>query len=81
MTIPPPLVADASPPFVVVPAGQFELGDRRNPGESQHVRLPAYFIGAFEVTNADFRRFLNDPGGYDDRANWTTVERASLHGR
>jgi formylglycine-generating enzyme required for sulfatase activity len=71
-TIPPPLVADASPPFVVVPAGQFELGDRRNPGESQHVWLPAYFIGAFEVTNADFRRFLNDPGGYDDRANWTS---------
>jgi formylglycine-generating enzyme required for sulfatase activity len=66
-----PHVSEASSPFVAVPAGQFELGDRRNPGESQHVWLPAYFIGAFEVTNAEFRRFLHDSGGYEDRANWT----------
>ena len=60
-------------PFVFVPAGQFELGDRRNPGESQHVWLPAYFIGAFEVTNGDFRRFLDDPEGYDLVTNWTAA--------
>ena len=70
---PPPPQAAVDSPFAFVPSGQFELGDRRNPGESQHVWLPAYFIGAFEVTNREFRRFLHDPEGYQHEANWTAA--------
>jgi formylglycine-generating enzyme required for sulfatase activity len=69
----PPRLADDSPPFAFIPAGQFELGDRRNPGESQFVWLPSYFIGTFEVTNREFRRFLQDPDGYQQATNWTTM--------
>ena len=69
----PPRLADTTPPFTFIPAGQFELGDRRNPGECHHVWLPGFFISTFEVTNADFRRFLRDPEGYDHQANWTAA--------
>ncbi len=72
-TPPPPRLAEDTPPFTFIPSGQFELGDRRNPGESQYVWLPAFFIGTFEVTNADFRRFLRDPAGYEHEANWTAA--------
>lgn len=69
----PPRPGSDSPPFVFIPAGQFELGDRRNPGESQYVWLSSYFIGAFEVTNGEFRRFLRAPDGYQHAANWTAA--------
>lgn len=69
----PPRLADTTPPFTFIPAGQFEIGDRRNPGESHHVWLPGFFISIFEVTNADFRRFLRDPEGYEHQDNWTAA--------
>lgn len=67
----PPTFDTASAPFVIVPGGSFALGNAKNPGESHFVYVPTYFIGAFEVTNADFRRFVSDAEGYHDRVNWT----------
>jgi len=70
-------VADSPPrddddePFVVVPGGQFLLGDRLNPGEAHFVWTGTFFIGSFEVTNREFRRFVSAPDGYDDARNWT----------
>jgi formylglycine-generating enzyme required for sulfatase activity len=72
-----PLPAGVPPPpgeglgFAHVPSGPFVLGDRRSPGQAHHVWLPGFFIARFEATNGEFRRFLADPRGYDDRANWT----------
>jgi formylglycine-generating enzyme required for sulfatase activity len=66
---PPP--AGADPGFVYVPSGPFEIGDRRTPRQAHHVWLGGFFIASFETTNGEFRRFLADPGGYDDRSNWT----------
>jgi len=57
--------------FVFVPGGPFAIGDRKNPGESHYVWATGFFLGAFEVTNGEFRRFLRDPQGFEDRGNWT----------
>jgi formylglycine-generating enzyme required for sulfatase activity len=67
----PPPVTPTGAPWVYVPAGDFALGEAANPGERHHVYEPGFFIGAFEVTNAEFRRFLEDPAGYEDRRHWT----------
>lgn len=67
----PPALGPNSARFVFIPAGHFEMGERQNPGESHHVWVGAFFLGAFEATNAEFRRFLRDPQGYGDRSNWT----------
>jgi formylglycine-generating enzyme required for sulfatase activity len=67
----PPQLDPETPGFVFVPGGTFVLGERANPGQPHPVWVPSFHLAAFEVTNGDFRRFLVDPGGYDDRASWT----------
>ncbi len=57
--------------FAFVPAGPFVLGERRNPREPHFAWTTAFFLGTFEVTNGEFRRFLADPGGYADRRSFT----------
>ena len=59
--------------FVFVPGGWFTLGERQNPGQPHAVWVPSFYLAAFEVTNREFRRFLADPGGYDDRTSWTAA--------
>jgi formylglycine-generating enzyme required for sulfatase activity len=58
--------------YVHVPGGAFVLGERQNPGEPHAAWVPGFHLAAFEVTNREFRLFLSDPVGYDDRANWTS---------
>jgi formylglycine-generating enzyme required for sulfatase activity len=53
------------------PSGHFLLGDRLNRQEPHYIWLSAFFISPFEVTNGEFREFLNDPNGYADDSNWT----------
>jgi len=66
----PPLITEASG-FVFIPAGSFAIGERTNPGQPHAVWVASFYMGEFEVTNGDFRRFLADPEGHDDRACWT----------
>jgi len=59
---------------VYVPAGAFEMGDGAGDGLTREgpahvVELDAFYIGKFEVTNAQWRRFRDDPG-YDDPKLW-----------
>ena len=70
---PPPRLDGQAPPFVFIPGGHFTIGDRHNPGHRHAVWVHPFHLGAFEVTNREFRAFLADPGGYDDRANWTAA--------
>ena len=66
---PRPDVSCAIPVLVPVAAGEFTMGD----AEEQHrVTLKAYRIGKYPVTNAQYRRFVND-GGYTakHRDCWT----------
>lgn len=72
----PPSLLPAPGDFVYIPSGPFLLGDRLNPAEPHYVWLSAFYIGRFEVTNAEFREFWNDPSGYHDDANWTSQGKA-----
>lgn len=67
----PPCLFSEMPEFVYIPSGYFLMGDRLNPIEPHYVRLGAFFISPFEVSNAEFREFVNDPVGYADTSNWT----------
>jgi formylglycine-generating enzyme required for sulfatase activity len=78
-----PLIPAAAPPkvandgygdFVFVPAGSFRMGDNFGDGEDRErpvhtVELDAFYIGKYEVTNGEFRKFRDDPG-YDDPKYW-----------
>jgi formylglycine-generating enzyme required for sulfatase activity len=66
----PPLLLTSSPHFVWIPSGAFLLGERLNKQEPHYVWRGGFFIGSFEVTNAEFKEFI-DAGGYNDSANWT----------
>ncbi len=73
-TKPGEVVNDGHGDFVYVPAGAFKMGDNIGDGEARErpvhtVTLDAYFIGKFEVTNGEWRKFRDDPG-YDDAKYW-----------
>ena len=67
---PPRLLANL-PEFVSIPSGHFMFGDQLRPSEPHYVWLTAYFMSPFEVTNAEFMEFIDDPSGYTNDANWT----------
>jgi len=55
---------DASPSGMVrVPAGSYKMGSR------EPVALPAYWLDRYEVTNQQFKRFV-DAGGYRKPEHW-----------
>src|SRR3954454_14744670 len=70
----PQTVNDGYGDLVLVPAGAFRMGDNFGDGESRErpahvVDLDAVYIGKFELTNADWRKFREDPG-YTDPKHW-----------
>jgi len=69
----PPRLSPGAPAFVYIPAGNVLIGDRLNPKEPHYVWLTGYFIAPFEVTNGEFRKFLQV--GYDDPSCWSTAGR------
>jgi formylglycine-generating enzyme required for sulfatase activity len=71
----PPLPRPDSSPFVFIPSGHFLLGDRATPREPHYVWLPEFYVGTFEVTNAEFREFLRDSNGYAADEHWTEAGR------
>ncbi len=67
-------VNDGYGDYVYVPAGAFEMGDSAGDGLSREgpahvVELDAFYIGKLEVTNAEWKKFRDDPG-YDDVKFW-----------
>ncbi|HTU65508.1 MAG TPA: SUMF1/EgtB/PvdO family nonheme iron enzyme [Steroidobacteraceae bacterium] len=69
-----PPINDGYGDFVYVPAGTFRMGDAAGDGLARErpvhvVDLDAFYIGKFEVTNRDWRRFRDD-AGYDDPQYW-----------
>ena len=70
----PAMVNDGYGDYVYVPAGAFKMGDNFGDGESRErpvhtVDLDAYYIGKYEVTNGEWRKFRDDPG-YDNPKFW-----------
>jgi formylglycine-generating enzyme required for sulfatase activity len=65
------------PLMVEIPAGVYPIGDDqsgllRNERPAHKVELPAYQIGVYPVTNAEYARFI-EAGGYEDERWWDTV--------
>ena len=70
----PQVVNDGYGDFVLVPAGAFKMGDNVGDGEPRErpvhtVELDAFYIGKYEVTNGEWRKFRDDPG-YNDPKFW-----------
>jgi formylglycine-generating enzyme required for sulfatase activity len=70
----PKMADDGYGDLVLVPAGAFKMGDNFGDGESRErpvhvVELDAYYIGKYEVTNGQWRKFRDD-AGYDDPKLW-----------
>jgi formylglycine-generating enzyme required for sulfatase activity len=68
--IEPPKLLKDSPNFVFIPSGSFLFGDRLNPREPHFVFVPAFYVGSCEITNAEFREFLDASDGFGNDANW-----------
>jgi len=67
-------VNDGYGDFMYVPAGAFKMGDNFNDGNERErpvhvVDLDAFYIGKYEVTNGDWKKFRDDPM-YDDPKIW-----------
>lgn len=67
-------VDDGYGELVFVPAGPFLMGDDAGVGEPRErpahtVELDAFYIAKYETTNAQWKRFLEDPG-YQDTRFW-----------
>jgi len=67
---PPRLLRDL-PEFVFIPSGSFLLGNRVNPREPHYVWLTGFFVAPFEVSNAEFREFVDARDGFSNDTNWT----------
>jgi formylglycine-generating enzyme required for sulfatase activity len=68
---PRPGVCTRLPGMIHIPAGTFLMGDE-DEGSQYEIELPAFAIGRYPVTNAQFRFFVED-GGYTEkwRDCWT----------
>lgn len=69
------IVNDGYGDYLFVPAGEFLMGDNYNEGPScerpvHTVYLDAYYIGKYEMTNGEYKKFIDD-GGYSDSTYWT----------
>lgn len=67
-------VNDGFGEMISIPAGSFKMGDNFGDGESRErpvhtVELDAFYMAKFEVTNAEWRKFRDDPG-YDNPKFW-----------
>jgi formylglycine-generating enzyme required for sulfatase activity len=70
----PQVVNDGYGDLVLVPPGSFRMGDNFGDGESRErpvhlVDLDAFYIGKYEVTNGEWRKFRDDKD-YSDPKYW-----------
>ncbi len=75
------VTADEASTMVYIPAGSFLMGNSDTGNDAayyysnelpQHsVYLSGYWIGKYEVTRGEYRRFMN-AGGYSHQAYWST---------
>jgi formylglycine-generating enzyme required for sulfatase activity len=68
------VVDDGYGEYLLVPEGEFEMGDNFGEGFPHErpvhkVWLSAYYIGKYEVTNGEFKKFMDD-GGYLNESYW-----------
>ncbi|MFC2137487.1 SUMF1/EgtB/PvdO family nonheme iron enzyme [Bacteroidota bacterium] len=69
------IINDGYGDFMLVPAGEFLMGDNTNEGYFSErpvhtVYVDSFYIGKYEMTNGEFKKFIDD-GGYEDSIYWT----------
>ena len=68
--------------MVLVPAGEFEMGNEDGDGDERPVHtvyLDAYYIDVYEVTNAQFAVFLNVKGNQSEGGETWLDDGARIH--
>ena len=75
MDRPDTVVNDGYGDYLLVPAGTFEMGDNFDEGYSwerpvHEVTLSAFYIGKYEVTNGEYKKFIEE-GGYLKELYWS----------
>ncbi len=64
--------------FVLVEGGTFKMGSKTGDADAQKVhkvKLSSFYIGKYEVTNAEFAKFLNEKGNQiEDDYEWIDLE-------
>jgi formylglycine-generating enzyme required for sulfatase activity len=62
-TLPPVITARDGSELLLIPAGEFDMGDGKDADNPRHrVHLDAYYIGKYCVTNAQYLRFVDETG-------------------
>ena len=67
--------------MIKIPAGGFQMGDHINNSADQAVHpveISGFYIDKYEVTNAQYRRFIEDTG-YAEPSLWNTLNYANLN--
>jgi iron(II)-dependent oxidoreductase len=72
---PPEIVDDGYGEYVLIPAGEFQMGDNFDEGNSDEipvhpVMLDAFYVAKYKVTNGEYSRFIED-GGYAESQYWS----------
>ena len=72
--------------MVLIPAGEFEMGDHHNVGRNHEkpvhtVYLDAFYIDIYEVTNAQYAEFLNAYGKTSDSSGHELLDVSSPYCR
>lgn len=70
-----PVINNGFGDYLLVPAGEFLMGDNFNEGETWElpvhpVYLDPFYIGKFELPNCEYKIFIED-GGYQDSTYWS----------
>ncbi|MFC1553850.1 formylglycine-generating enzyme family protein [candidate division KSB1 bacterium] len=73
--IKPQVINDGYGDYILIPAGEFRMGDNFEEGDTDElpvhtVYLDDYYIGKYEVTNGEYKKFMDD-GGYSNREFWS----------
>jgi len=77
---PPVITGEDGVKMALIPEGEFSMGDHHhNVGASDEkpvhtVYLDAYYIDVYEVTNAQYAKFLNGYGSNEDTAGHTLLD-------
>ena len=71
----PELLNDGYGDMVLIPAGEFSMGDSFDEGNSDEipvhtVNLDSYYIGKYKVTNAEYAKFI-EQDGYSTSRYWS----------
>ncbi len=76
--LPKEIVGKDGVPMVLIPAGEFRMGDHFNEGNSDErpvhtIYLDAFYIDIYEVTNAQYQKFM-DTTGHAEPRDWNDAK-------